>query len=177
MEFRIRLKQLREEANLSQAQLAQQIGVSQSTVGMWESGRNKPSFDTLKKLAEKFHVTVGYLAGDAWEESVLCSEPKGYHCSHENRLSILMPDDSMAPELRKDDSLLLHRSPKIPNGVILAFRYKGKTLVRRVYRMPGGLLAQAADKNTPPLYIALEEEQSDIFEPLGIVMELSRLVN
>ena len=40
--FQVRLKALRERAGLSQAALAKKVGVGQSTVGMWESGRNKP---------------------------------------------------------------------------------------------------------------------------------------
>ena len=47
MQFQIRLKQLRESTKTSQQQLALVLGVSQSTVGMWESGKNLPSVSTL----------------------------------------------------------------------------------------------------------------------------------
>ncbi|MGN0171735.1 MAG: helix-turn-helix domain-containing protein [Acutalibacteraceae bacterium] len=61
--FRIILKQLREDAGLSQAQLAKIIGVSQSTIGMWESGKNKPEHSYLLKLSEYFNVSIDYLVG------------------------------------------------------------------------------------------------------------------
>lgn len=39
--FRVTLKKLREDAGLSQAKLAEKLGVSQSAVGMWENGRKE----------------------------------------------------------------------------------------------------------------------------------------
>ena len=61
--FQIKLKQLRENANLSQAKLAQKLHIAQSTVGMWESGKNKPEYNTLLKIAEIFNVSIDYLTG------------------------------------------------------------------------------------------------------------------
>lgn len=40
--LKIRLKELREKKGISQYKLASDLGVSQSTVGMWESGKNRP---------------------------------------------------------------------------------------------------------------------------------------
>ncbi len=61
--FQIRLKELREKAHLSQASLAKKIGVSQSTVGMWESGRNKPKNAQLVMLSTLFGVSADFLLG------------------------------------------------------------------------------------------------------------------
>ena len=61
--FSIRLKGLRENAGLSQKLFAEQMGISPSTVGMWESGRREPNFATTSKLANFFNVTTDYLLG------------------------------------------------------------------------------------------------------------------
>ncbi len=61
--FQVRLKELRENAKLSQAALAKKVGVGQSTVGMWESGRNKPENSKLESLATLFNVSTDYLLG------------------------------------------------------------------------------------------------------------------
>lgn len=61
--FRLRLKQLREEIGISQAALATQLGVAQSTVGMWENGKNKPAHAKLEQLANFFGVSTDYLIG------------------------------------------------------------------------------------------------------------------
>ncbi len=59
--FRIRLKELREKTGLSQYTFAEKFGVAQSTVGGWESGAREPNFDTTRKLADFFGVTIDYL--------------------------------------------------------------------------------------------------------------------
>lgn len=61
--FRIRLKQLRESKGLSQYAFAQKMGVAQSTVGNWESGKREPNYSTLQKLADYFGVSTDYLLG------------------------------------------------------------------------------------------------------------------
>lgn len=61
--FRINLKKLREERNLSQAAFAKLIGVSQSAVGNWEAGSREPNLETMDKIADFFGVSVDYLLG------------------------------------------------------------------------------------------------------------------
>ena len=61
--FQVRLKQLRENANYSQYSFANEIGVAQSTVGMWESGMREPNYKTTQKIADFFNVSIDYLLG------------------------------------------------------------------------------------------------------------------
>ena len=56
--FSENLKELRLEARLSQAALAENIGVNQRTVSNWELGVGQPDFDILLKLARFFDVTA-----------------------------------------------------------------------------------------------------------------------
>ena len=57
------LRQLRKEHDLTQAQLANKIGVGEPTIRGWESGSNQTSFEMLYTLAQLFNVTVGQLLG------------------------------------------------------------------------------------------------------------------
>ncbi|MCL2675324.1 MAG: helix-turn-helix domain-containing protein [Firmicutes bacterium] len=59
----IRIKELREERGLSQAQLAAAVGLSQNTISQYETGILEPKNKTIKKLCEYFGVTAGYLLG------------------------------------------------------------------------------------------------------------------
>lgn len=59
--FAKNLKELRTEANLTQAALAEKMGVSQRAVSSWELGARQPDYDTLLKLAHYFDVTTDYL--------------------------------------------------------------------------------------------------------------------
>lgn len=57
----LRLKELRENRNLTQAELAKLLKVSPSAIGMYEQGRRDPDSSTLKKLSVLFNVSVDYL--------------------------------------------------------------------------------------------------------------------
>ena len=50
--FKIKLKELRENKGMSQAEFAADFGVTQSAVGNWESGSRKPNIDKIKKIAD-----------------------------------------------------------------------------------------------------------------------------
>ncbi len=62
--FKIKLKELRENKGMSQAEFAADFGVTQSAVGNWESGSRKPNIDKIKKIADYFNVPVSVLIDD-----------------------------------------------------------------------------------------------------------------
>ena len=61
MTFGKRLYQLRKEKNLSQEDLAEQLGVSRQSVSRWENGSASPDFDKTAQIAELFGVSTDYL--------------------------------------------------------------------------------------------------------------------
>lgn len=56
-----RIKELRTEKKISQAELAKSINVSSGNVGDWERDRAKPSADVLIELMNYFNVSADYL--------------------------------------------------------------------------------------------------------------------
>lgn len=54
----------RKQANLSQADVAKEVGVDQSTVCLWETGKTKPRASILPKIAALYGVTVDKLLAD-----------------------------------------------------------------------------------------------------------------
>lgn len=58
-----RLKELRMKKNLTQKQLADQLKLSQSTIGMIESGKRAASNELLIKFADYFQCSTDYLLG------------------------------------------------------------------------------------------------------------------
>ena len=75
--FQSRLKELRENQKISQQKLASSIGVSQGTVGNWESGIREPNFEKTKQLADFFKVTVDYLLGRTDKNTFLDQKLEG----------------------------------------------------------------------------------------------------
>lgn len=61
--FKTIITKLRKERNLSQEVFASDIGVSKSTVAMWETGKRLPSKNKYEELADYFNVDIDYLYG------------------------------------------------------------------------------------------------------------------
>lgn len=61
--FKEMLKYLRTRENLSQAELADKLGVAKSTISMYEGGKREPDFETLEQIAGLFHVDMNFLLG------------------------------------------------------------------------------------------------------------------
>ncbi len=58
-----RIKELRKKVGLSQAQLANKIGISNQAISAYENNKRKPKIETWQALANFFDVTVPYLQG------------------------------------------------------------------------------------------------------------------
>ncbi len=57
----LRIATLRRHAGLSQSELARELKISPSTVGMYEQGRREPALDTLVAMSELFGVSIDFL--------------------------------------------------------------------------------------------------------------------
>ena len=57
------LKEIRVARNLTQQQVADQIGCSGVVYSRYENGTRQPSIETLLRMADLFGVTVDYLLG------------------------------------------------------------------------------------------------------------------
>lgn len=60
-----RLRRLRETHRMTRKDLADIVGVTETAIYNYESGRRTPENDTLEKLAEAFGVTLSELRDDA----------------------------------------------------------------------------------------------------------------
>lgn len=58
-----RLRELRVEKNLTQKQLANELGATNQNICDWESGKSETSFEMLCKIADFFGVSTDYLLG------------------------------------------------------------------------------------------------------------------
>ncbi len=63
VDFGTTLKELRQQAGLTQKQLADKLWLSKATVSYYEQSLRSPSPEILIKLSKIFHVSTDYLLG------------------------------------------------------------------------------------------------------------------
>ena len=63
METKDAILQLRKDLGISQDEFAEKLFVTRQAISRWENGETIPNTDTLKMLANTFHVSVDYLLG------------------------------------------------------------------------------------------------------------------
>ncbi len=63
VDFSQRLKQIRRDKHLTQAQVAARIGVTPSMVSSYETDIRLPSYEVLLRIADMFGVSVDFLLG------------------------------------------------------------------------------------------------------------------
>lgn len=73
-----RIAPLRREHGMNQKELGQELGVAQTTVSAWETGKTEPDSAAMGKMAQLFHVSIGYLMGYE-PESLTRGLPKAEH--------------------------------------------------------------------------------------------------
>ena len=69
MQHYTRLRDLREDADLTQDKLVQKLGMHKTTYTNYEQGKREPPFDFIIKIANFYNVSIDYIAG-------LTNEPK-----------------------------------------------------------------------------------------------------
>lgn len=58
-----RIRELRKAAGYSQSELAKLVGVSKSSINMYERSEREPGYETTEALADVFNVNLEYLLG------------------------------------------------------------------------------------------------------------------
>ena len=86
MEFNEKLQKLRTGEKLTQEELAEKLYVSRTAISKWESGRGYPSIDSLKAIAQYFHITIDELIGG--EEMITLAE-KDIEASNKKHLYLI----------------------------------------------------------------------------------------
>jgi len=98
--FPFRLRFLRERAGLSQQELADRVGLSKSSVNMYERGEREPGIESLEAFADLFNVDMDYLVGRSDVEnrfrlSVLPAFSDDFTYAAHNYSGDLTPEDKM----------------------------------------------------------------------------------
>lgn len=63
-----RIRELRKQHGLTMKQLGAKVGLAESTISQYETGKRQPDNETLLKFGELFDVSVDYILGSAQKQ-------------------------------------------------------------------------------------------------------------
>lgn len=191
----MKIKDLRKQKGVSQQKLADSVGVSRSTVAMWEKG-TEPSNDMLSILADYFCVTVDYLldrkttgtripvlgripAGIPIEaiEDILDWEeiPKEWVTGDKQYFALKVRGDSMSPEYLDGDIIILRKASDCDSGKDCAVMVDGNDATfKRIRKKGQTLILQPLNHSYDPFIYTAEEVKQLPVTILGYVVEQRR---
>ena len=149
-----RIRELRRAKGMTLKQLGDVLGMAESTISQYETGKRQPDNETIWKLGEFFGVTVGYLLGvendrnestqpNAVRIPVLGSIPAGIPieaiediidweeiptsmCSGGREyFALLVKGDSMWPDYLPGDVIIVRKTPICESGDVCVVYVNG----------------------------------------------------
>lgn len=149
------LKKLREQSGVSQRKLAEEIHVSQQTVGSWEVNRTTPNPDIMNRVADYFNVSLDYLLGrettnssnkktprigvkipvlgyvpagiplEAVEDILDYEEISPEMARNGEHFALKIKGDSMIPDIKNGDVVIIRIQPDVESGEIAIVKVNG----------------------------------------------------
>ena len=69
-----RMRELRKKLNITMKQLGEMVGVSESTISFYETGRHEPDLKTITVIADILGTSVDYMIGHDTNECTFNAE-------------------------------------------------------------------------------------------------------
>lgn len=190
-----KIKELRKRDNISQQKLADALGLGQSTVAMWEKGKNSPEYDTLINIARIFNVSIDYLAGQKVGKTAFRIPVLGYvragvpteaveeildyedvvltEYDIKDIFALRIKGDSMAPRMIEGDTVIVKKQSDFTNGdICVALIGSGDATVKKVIKKDTGIILMPLNGNYEPLFFTPEEVENTPVTIIGKVTEL-----
>ena len=149
------IARFRKMKNLTQSDLGKMIGVNQAVISGWEIGRYDPGVENIILLSSALGVAPNDLLG---------YRPPG---AVQN---VVMPDDSMEPQIHRGDVLTVQTDVEPTDGDIVAVdTSKGKNLIRRLFHFGAQVVLLSVNPSIPPIgvhYADIKGKVTDIHRKL-----------
>lgn len=192
-----RLRELRKQRGLSMRELGRELGLSESAVSLYESGRRRPNHDLLCRLADYFGVSVDYLL----ERDILIpprrllpiygviraggpdlanEEVEGWHVADVDEADdcfyLRVQGDSMEGAGIYDGSLVLVRRQSFAtNGQIVACLLDGECATLKRFRRDGRVVALLPENSKyQPILLTTDDFDNGSARILGVALEVTR---
>ena len=198
------LKSARKKAGLTQAEVAEHIGITQNAYSYWENGKVKIDNESLAKLSKLYGVTIDYLMGiseqsqngvvsipvlgavpagiplEAIEDVIDYEEiPKSLLSGGREYFALQVKGDSMYPEFLQGDIVIVRKSPVCESGDVCVVYVNGydATLKRvKLNDEEHSISLMPVNPAYPPRTYSRPEIESLPVTIAGVVVELRRKV-
>lgn len=193
-----RLVQLRKQNKMSQEKLAKMLGISRSTVAMWENNTNEPDNETIIKIANIFNVTTDYLLGtnssnivnkgkripvfsqvaagipiSAIEDIIDYEEISEQMASNGEYFGLVIKGDSMEPKISTGDVVIVRKQSTIENGEIAIVLINGEEgTCKKIKKTPEGVMLISLNPAHEPIFYTNKEIEQLPVQIVGKVVEL-----
>lgn len=196
-----RIKELRNERNIKQAELASIVKVSQAALSGYETGKYEADIETYNRIADFFSVSLDYLLGketvpsnaikipvlgsvpagvplEAIEDIVDWEEiPQSMASGKKEYFALEVKGDSMWPDYLPGDVVIVRRQPTCDSGddcVVYINGYDATLKQVRLNAEDQSLTIVPRNQSYPPRTFTAEEIQSLPVTIAGVVVELRR---
>ncbi len=186
------IKNARKRLKISQTELAKRLGVGQSTVAMWETGKNNPEYGKLIALAETFGMKVSALTGESGVAKVpilgrvqagipreAVEDAVGYEELSEDIartgefFALKIRGSSMEPRFLEGDTVIVRRQSSVDNGdIAIVLVGSDEATCKKFYRHNDGITLVSLNPAFSPMFFPAEELERTKIEILGKVCEL-----
>lgn len=192
--FKDQLKLLRSQKGISQAELANQLDISPSTVAMWESGKREPrDYETLELIADYFNVNMEVLltgklsptkipvlgkviAGipiEAIEDIIDYEEIPESMAKQGEYFALQIKGSSMEPKFSDGDVVIVRKQEDVDNGSIAIILVNGnEATVKKIKKFENGINLIPTNPDYEVLTYTTEEIKSLPVQIIGKVVEL-----
>jgi repressor LexA len=199
MESRIRM--LRKEKRMTMKQLGKIVGVAESTISQYETGKRQPDYNVLCGIAEFFGVSVDYLLGrqdypdapkstggvwvpvlgrvaagipiEAVEDIEDYEEISLEMAGTGEHFALKIRGDSMEPKISNGDVVIVRKQDNCDNGSTAVVLVNGQdATVKKIKKSPEGLMLIPTNPSYEPIFYSNVEIQKLPVRILGKVVEL-----
>ena len=193
------IKTMRMSRNMTQRDLAKALGVSSSTIAMYETARREPDIETMEALADTFNVPLSSITGN--NKPTLPPALIPISDLQRHRIPVLgsmaagepvydpeFPDvvvdgpldadfalrvhgDSMQPNYLDGDLVFLRSVPDVPhNGSVCAVSVDNEAALKHVFRYADHVLLTSDNQQYEPMQYSFAEHDIRILGvPVGFL--------